>query len=280
MAVYLKISEFARLARVSVKALHHYDEIGLFRPAHVDRFTGYRYYAIDQLPRLNRILALRDLGFSLAQIQQALDDDVSAQELRGMLRLRKAQLQSEIESAQAKLTQVEIRLCWIEQEGKMPNVEVLVKQETELWVAGAREVVVSPTMMRERCIALDAAACRQIHQMNLQTDGVSLALYYSGSDAGIDVEMAYRVVAPGRDHAAHGDSVVHRVPAALVAYTVYRGSYDDFAAVGQVHTAIRRWIEEGGYQIVGPSREYYLRPPQRSADPMGVMEIQYPVAAA
>jgi len=63
----LKIGEFSKLAQVSVKTLRYYDELGLLRPDWVDRYTGYRFYALQQLPRLNRILALRELGFSLAQ---------------------------------------------------------------------------------------------------------------------------------------------------------------------------------------------------------------------
>lgn len=63
-----KISEFSRFTRVSVKMLRHYDEIGLLRPAHIDPVNNYRYYSADQLPRLNRIIALKDLGFSLSEI--------------------------------------------------------------------------------------------------------------------------------------------------------------------------------------------------------------------
>ena len=63
-----KIGEFSKLSRVSVKALRHYDDMGLLRPAQVDRFTSYRYYALEQLPRLHRILGLKELGFSLEQI--------------------------------------------------------------------------------------------------------------------------------------------------------------------------------------------------------------------
>jgi len=60
-----KIGEFSKLSQVTVKTLRYYDEIGLLKPAEVDRFTSYRYYSVDQLPRLNRILALKDLGLSL-----------------------------------------------------------------------------------------------------------------------------------------------------------------------------------------------------------------------
>ncbi|NMC53344.1 MAG: MerR family transcriptional regulator, partial [Chloroflexi bacterium] len=70
----IKIGDFSNLAHVTVKTLHHYDQIGLLRPAHIDRFTGYRYYTLEQLARLNRILALKDLGFSLDEVRQMLGE--------------------------------------------------------------------------------------------------------------------------------------------------------------------------------------------------------------
>src|SRR5512147_1546386 len=127
-----KIGEFSRLTHVSVKMLRHYDELGLFKPASVDRFTGYRYYTFDQLPRLNRILVLKGLGFSLDDIRQMVDDDLDSGELRGMLRLRRAQLQRQAHEALEKLQQIEIRLKQIEQEGNMPSIDVLLKQVEQL----------------------------------------------------------------------------------------------------------------------------------------------------
>jgi DNA-binding transcriptional MerR regulator len=158
--MHLKIGEFARLAHVSLKTLHHYDTIGLFQPAHVDKFTSYRYYTLAQLPRLNRILALRDLGFTLEQVQALLDEAVGADELRGMLRLRRAQLAHEIAAAQDKLAQVDIRLRWIEEENQMPQVEVLHKWVPEATVAGARKLAQAADNMRDHCIALDRQVCR------------------------------------------------------------------------------------------------------------------------
>ena len=79
------IGEFARHGRISVRMLRHYDAIGVLVPATVDPVSGYRFYQAGQLSRLNRIIALRDLGFSLRQVQPILDDQVSAAELRGML---------------------------------------------------------------------------------------------------------------------------------------------------------------------------------------------------
>ena len=68
----LKIGEFSKLSRVSVRMLRHYDEIGLLKPAEIDCFTDYRYYREDQLPTVCRITALKDMGFSLADIVKIL----------------------------------------------------------------------------------------------------------------------------------------------------------------------------------------------------------------
>jgi DNA-binding transcriptional MerR regulator len=269
-----KIGEFSRLTRVSSKTLHHYDEIGLFRPSHVDPFTGYRYYTAEQLPRLNRLLALRALGFSLEQIGRVLDGGLNADELRGMLRLRRAELERERAEADTKLAEVEIRLRQIEQEGMMPQIDIVTKTVEPLTVAGAREVVPTPEQMRPRCMALNDAACALIERHKLKTDWISLALYYDAEE-GIDVEMAYPVeppAAPVNDAAGK----VHTLPAAEVAYSVYRGSYDDFGAVGQVHVALQEWLAARGHKLTGPSREFYLRAPQGPNDLNAVMEIQYP----
>jgi DNA-binding transcriptional MerR regulator len=120
--------------------LRHYDAIGLLRPAHVDQMTGYRSYDAGQLSRLNRIVALKDLGFTLQQVRSILDDEVSVEELRGMLRLREAELQSQIAADTARLARVEARLRTIEKEGAMPADEVQIKR-----IPGVRVAELSAT---------------------------------------------------------------------------------------------------------------------------------------
>ena len=67
------VSEVAKVSGVSVRALHHYDEIGLLKPGHVGE-NGYRYYGRDELLRLQQILFHRELGLPLEEIRQVLDD--------------------------------------------------------------------------------------------------------------------------------------------------------------------------------------------------------------
>ncbi|MBN1862314.1 MAG: MerR family transcriptional regulator, partial [Dehalococcoidales bacterium] len=92
----LKIGDFSRLSRVTVKALRYYDEIGLLKPVSVDRFTGYRYYSAEQLPRLNRIIVLKNLGLSLEEVSQLLNDDLTAEHIRQLLHVKQAEIRQRL----------------------------------------------------------------------------------------------------------------------------------------------------------------------------------------
>ncbi|MCB0148878.1 MAG: MerR family transcriptional regulator, partial [Caldilineaceae bacterium] len=132
-----KIGDFSRLAQVSVRMLRHYDKLGLLTPSHIDRFTGYRYYTIDQLARLNRILALNGLGLTLQEIADLLGDgsEVPVDQLRGMLVLRRKELERELADKRWQLASVEARLQQIEQENDPDPYEVIVKSLEPLPVA-------------------------------------------------------------------------------------------------------------------------------------------------
>ena len=121
--------EFSKLSRVSKRLLQYYDEIGLFKPAHVDTFTKYRYYSARQLPLLNRILALKDLGFNLDEIQRMIADRVSDEEIRGMLLLKKSVREKVIEEEQQRLRRIEARLASAHE--RRGPVEVVVKSIPE-----------------------------------------------------------------------------------------------------------------------------------------------------
>ena len=93
----LKIGEFSKLSRVSVRMLRHYDDIGLLHPAYIDRFTDYRYYSEAQLPTVCRITALKDMGFRLADICRILDFYDDRQRLDECLAAQQAALKAQAE---------------------------------------------------------------------------------------------------------------------------------------------------------------------------------------
>ncbi|MBI5828307.1 MAG: MerR family transcriptional regulator, partial [Chloroflexi bacterium] len=80
-----RIGDFSKLGQVTARTLRLYDELSMLRPTQIDQFTDYRYYTIEQLPRLNRILALKDLGFSLEEIADLLNGKVKEDRLYEML---------------------------------------------------------------------------------------------------------------------------------------------------------------------------------------------------
>jgi DNA-binding transcriptional MerR regulator len=140
----LKISDFSKLSLVSVKALRYYDERGLLKPARVDPSTGYRFYSASQLTRLNRILAMKDMGLDLSQIALLLDQEPTPDQIRGMLWLKQVELHQQLEKGQARLARIEAWLQAFEQEATMPAYDVVIKSVVALRVAQAR--VVAPKM--------------------------------------------------------------------------------------------------------------------------------------
>ncbi|MFL5806798.1 MAG: MerR family transcriptional regulator [Roseiflexaceae bacterium] len=123
----IKIGEFSKLVQAPVPTLRYYDHVGLLKPVEVDRFTGYRYYSASQLPRLHRILALKGLGFSLEQISTVLAEGLTPEQMRGMLRLRHAQISQQLVDMQSQLVEVEVRLQQIEREEQLSTYDVLLK---------------------------------------------------------------------------------------------------------------------------------------------------------
>lgn len=106
----IKIGDFSRLSQVPISTLRYYDEVGLLRPAAIDEASGYRFYTLEQLPLLNRILALKWLGLSLDQIAQLLAEKVPTPHIRGMLLMKRLDLQQQMREVEERLGRVETRL--------------------------------------------------------------------------------------------------------------------------------------------------------------------------
>ncbi|MDJ0571969.1 MAG: helix-turn-helix domain-containing protein [Pleurocapsa sp. MO_192.B19] len=122
-----RIGEFSKIAQVPASLLRYYNDIGLFIPIHCDRDTGYRYYSVRQLVQLNRILALKDLGLTLEQVKRLVKDEISPDEIRGMLAFKKAQIEQNIQSEAMRLKAVESRLKQLERQGEFQDEDIVLK---------------------------------------------------------------------------------------------------------------------------------------------------------
>jgi DNA-binding transcriptional MerR regulator len=269
-----KIGDFPKLTNISVKTLRHYDELGLFNAVQVDDTTGYRYYSFEQLPRLNRILVFKDLGFSLESVAVLLKDDLTADTLEQLLKLKQSELEAQLKETRERLERVSARLKYIHQEGIMPPHEVILKTVEPMAIASARETI-APEHMRGGCLALLDKVFKTLEQQKIKHTATTLALYHDNSEKGIDTEMAV-VLEQTLPPATHDGVRLQTLPQVQMASVVYKGSFNAFDTVGKIHLDIGKWIESNGYQISGANREIYWQPPEDYSQD-GVMEIQYPV---
>jgi DNA-binding transcriptional MerR regulator len=268
----LKIGDFSTLSQVSVKTLRYYDERGLLSAAHIDPITGYRYYSAAQTSQLQRILALKDLGFSLDQIAKCLEEQVTAEQMRGMLLLREAEQQAKVEEERSRLSRLRSRIRLIELETSMPQ-EILLKEVPPQWVASVRETIANyrsvGALYPRVAAALGPGMAESI---------VSFASWHDREyrEKDVDAEAGFFLHKPVQ--VADG-ARVHELPPVNAASIIHSGSYQ---RLPEAYDALLRWVASNGYDVAGPIRELYLHVsmPVRQDDDSYVTEIQVPISKA
>lgn len=272
----IRIGDFSKLSHVSVKALRLYDEMGLLKPVSVDTFTSYRYYEFNQLARLYRILALKDLGLSLEEIGRVLENDISVEQLRGMLALRQVEIRQRMQEDEARLERVANLLEHLNEEPPMSIHAVVIKTVESFTVASVRGVVPQPPDQG----SLWGDLIAYIDQNKLRMNGAPFAIYhdseYRERDWDIEVCMPIAEAVPGSDRVK-----IYNLPRVeTMACVVHHGP---FATLQTAYDSLAKWIDENGYRIAGPAREINLRLPDKQGDqhdPNTVNEVQYPVEKA
>lgn len=248
-----RIGEFSRFSRVSVKMLRHYDELELLTPAWVDPHTNYRYYSADQLPRLHRLVALKDLGFRLEQIGVMLDDELSTEQIRGMLKLRRAELDQEMRETAAQMAQVDARLMQLERAATVPQYDVVLRAVSPHLMASIRRPLdaggVTVTALFEELEATVA-------QYGARAPLPPLMLYHDAEfpEHAEDIEVMVPVQEP---LPTDGRVATRELPGhESMACLIHTGRYD---GLPQALSVLLRWIEHNQCAILGPTRELFLR---------------------
>ncbi len=264
-----RIGMFAGMNHVTVKALRHYDDLGLLKPVHVDEESGYRYYTAGQLPVIHQILVLRNMGFSLEEIKEIQEGYPE----REMLIRRKKKLLAEIAEKTAKLAQVE---SYLSSDKIDTNYHVLVKSLPEVTVASMRTRIpdydalfdVVPAMGQEMerlgCVCAEPEYC--------------FSIYHDGEyrEEDIDVEICEAVVEKREDSEMVCFKVIDAVDTA--ACILHKGPYEGFP---QAYAAILRFVEENGYELCGYPRESYIDGAwNKDTAEEWLSEIQFPIRKA
>ncbi len=248
-----KIGEFSRLSRVSVRMLRHYDQLGLLTPSQTDPFTGYRYYSAEQLPRLNRIIALRDLGFSLEQIAGMLEDDLTTDQLLGMLKLKRAEVEAQMKLEEQRLARLEVRIRQMSHSPAHAAYDVVLREVEPELAASYREVAADDDRIQHMFDMVEAyvAGFDGAH-----ADKPPFSIYYD--DEYREKDMDIEVAVPLKYAIPETESIrVRHLPRLVnVACAVHVGDYSE---VYQAYNALLAWIEAHDYRMKGPIREVYLR---------------------
>jgi DNA-binding transcriptional MerR regulator len=268
--VMFPIGEFSQIARVSKRLLQYYDEIGLLKPALIDAHTGYRYYSAKQLPRLNRILALKDLGLTLDSIAAMMQADVSDEAIHGMLLLKKAEVKQTVLEEMQRLRRIEARL----QQNQLADdtLDVVVKSIPSQLFLSFRAIVPSPEELLQLVQHIQRVLPSRVDPRVLgpfagvvYTDGFTLR--------NNDVEVGYLLKKPVADSIVLSEEYVlrmHELPAVPTMATAVQTGGPDlvFVALGR----IAQWIEANGYRIAGPYREIGVELP--SSGPFDDMTVE------
>ena len=270
-----RTGEFSHIPRVSKRLLHYYDEIGLLKPAFIDQQTGYRYYSASQLPRLNRILALRDLGLTLDHIAVMMQADVTDEEIHGMLLMKKVELEHTLQEDMHRLRGIEARI----QQNRLADdaLDIVVKSIPAQLFLSIRAILSSPEEMLQLVQHVQSILPSMVDQRVLgpfagivYTDGFSLK--------NNDVEFGYILKKPveepiviSEDHVLH----MRELPAIQITATAVQSGGPDlvFVALGR----IGQWIETNGYRIAGPYREIGLELPSSGTLDEMIVEVQMPI---
>lgn len=274
-----QIGEFARIAQVSTAQLRRYDQMGLLVPQKIDSFTGYRYYSATQLPRLNRILALKELGLTLKQIGRALDDDISAEELRGMLYMKKTQIEQLVYEELSRIRYIESRIDQIDADGQLAEYDIVLKSVPAKKFLATRQIYDSAEAVRQRIDDLNRILPRTIGKKTL---GYFTAILYSGIyfDGDIDLQLGFQLEHEMNDETpveiiGGSHMTIEELPAVEHMLTATR--IGDPQLGHGPYAALGSWMEVNGYSIDGHVRETFIQFESfQSMDKM-VTEIQYPV---
>lgn len=271
-----KIGEFSNLSGLSINALHHYSEIGILKPEKVDEFTGYRYYSAFQLVTVNKIIALKDAGFSLSEIAQILCSHPSIDSIISMLENKAETLEQVVKNESERLNRLRTNIFLIKNGGVPIMNEITIKRVEPILIVSTRKNINKGDF--EETADMWAIVNSFIDKTETKRTIPCLALFYNSTwkwemAKSWDIEVAE----PITKHVPSSDTVkVYELPAVdKMACVVHNGSFN---SIGETYKVISQWIEKNNYKISGPVREIYHKGGWTTSNPDEyITELQFPL---
>ena len=267
----LKIGEFSKLSRVSIRMLRHYDEIGLLKPVQTDPVSGYRFYGEDQLPIAGRITALKDMGFGLSVIGQLLDHYDDPRMLERHLLVKQAELQEEYQQMAYRLRLLDTALERLRKDEIM-KCDVTLKTFPERYAATVRMNLPAYEMegMLWSTMASETASLGVVPDDPCYCSVMYFDAEFKEADVDVEAQKTVKGRYPDTEHVKF-----RMLPAVTVASATCKGSY---VQLNEVMAFVAGWVTDNGYEFNGPAFNIYHVSPHETSDPEAfVTEICYPV---
>lgn len=267
----LKIGEFSKLMQVTVKTLRHYEQMGLLVPDEVDQWSGYRYYTLEQMQKLNSIRHLKDIGFSLEEIKGIYDDDYHEPSI-GQIEAKLMECNRQIQMLQRRRQQL------IDIANSHKNIKTMEKFSIQalpaIIVASHRRTIRQYSDLGELCVNVIGP---EMHRLGCKCSPAGYCFTiehnkeYTPTD--IDIEYCEQVEEMGNDSEIIKFRQLEEVPKALC--MKHYGPYDRFY---EAYTEAFKYLEEHGLQIAGQPRTVYVDGAWNQEDPEKWLSIiQIPI---
>lgn len=278
-----KIGEFSKICGLSLDALYHYEKVGILIPKSVDKFTGYRGYDASQLVTVNKILALKDAGFSLEEIAGVLNKGIAITSLITMLEDKASQLEATLANENNRLERLHTNIFLIKNGGFSHMNEITIKEIEPILVASIRKTF-AKVAFDENLKEMWPRVNDYIDKNRVKRTIPCLMLYHSGwwnladlkleyNEHNLDVEVAEPITVPfeGSDEV----SVYKLAKVEKMACIIHKGS---FASISKTFDKIFEWMKQNSYVANGPIREIYHNGDWATDDPDEyVTEVQVPI---
>lgn len=265
-----KIGEFSKLTQVSIRMLRYYDEVGLLKPAEVDSWTGHRMYSAAQIPRLNRILYLRDSGFTVSEIARALEMEDGR--LLEALEQKQLEIERAIHREQEKLHKIETAKEEIQGNKGELHYNISLKSIPECQVLSLRRIV--PTYYCEGELWKELSAFAKEQKIEISNHTFSLYHDTEYKERDVDIELCAFVSKLCQVTTPFFIRVVEPVPVMACTF-----SYGDFSNIKGAYIAFAKWLQNNSiYQMSEPMRQIVHKGPWNESNPANYLtEIQIPL---
>nr|WP_106788900.1 MerR family transcriptional regulator [Massilistercora timonensis] len=270
-----RIGELASIYKISGKTLRYYDELGLLKPQYVDETTGYRYYTSSQIPVLNEIFLLKEMGLSLKEIAYLMqrEEDEDNTVLKGLLELKQMEFDRQIQELNQKKQTIELLKKKLDGRDRIEisNFKVGLKKIEKMTVASLNARISAYSTQE----SLWSELLDFLNSSRIKTGTERYTIYYDSVFKGddIQVEIQKRVLAPFQGNERICCKETEELP--QVAYLLHAGDHE---SVMNSYEAILTWIEENQFDIAGNIREEFHMDDFMTSNPDEfVTEIQIPV---